>query len=165
MPPPLQSKPPKCTALTCVCLSVPACALGATAVPPPLQPLRALTVDHAQVTEAARLAKDMRPELFVEGPIQYDAAVDRAVAEVKIKGHSDVAGRANVCIFPDLNTGNNTYKVRELLHIMCACTGGQHKKCFAFHDPAHRLFTYTRMSNRQCSSQRGRSPLARFCRD
>lgn len=53
----------------------------------------------------------MRPDLFVEGPIQYDAAVDPAVAEVKIKGHSDVAGRANVCVFPDLNTGNNTYKV------------------------------------------------------
>lgn len=65
-----------------------------------------------QVTEAARLAKSMRPDLFVEGPIQYDAAVDPAVAEVKIKAHSDVAGLANVCVFPDLNTGNNTYKAR-----------------------------------------------------
>ena len=45
------------------------------------------------------------------GPIQYDAAVDPAIAAQKIKGGSEVAGKANVCIFPDLNTGNNTYKV------------------------------------------------------
>ena len=46
------------------------------------------------------------------GPIQYDAAVDPEIAKQKIKTHSEVAGQANVCIFPDLNTGNNTYKVR-----------------------------------------------------
>lgn len=45
------------------------------------------------------------------GPIQYDAAVDPDIAKQKIKTHSEVAGQANVCIFPDLNTGNNTYKV------------------------------------------------------
>ena len=41
----------------------------------------------------------------MEGPIQYDAAIDPTVAAVKIKTHSDVAGRANVFVFPDLNTG------------------------------------------------------------
>lgn len=50
------------------------------------------------------------------GPIQYDAAVDPVIAAQKIKGGSEVAGKATVCIFPDLNTGNNTYKVR-----VCAC--------------------------------------------
>ena len=44
------------------------------------------------------------------GPIQYDAAVDPVVAAQKVKGDSAVAGRASVCIFPDLNAGNNTYK-------------------------------------------------------
>ncbi|KAK2078569.1 hypothetical protein QBZ16_003409 [Prototheca wickerhamii] len=62
------------------------------------------------VTEATRLAREARPDLNIEGPIQYDAAVDPAVAATKIKSHSEVAGRASVCIFPDLNTGNNTYK-------------------------------------------------------
>jgi Phosphate acetyl/butaryl transferase len=66
-----------------------------------------------QVAKAVEIAKGLRPELaeYIEGPIQYDAAVDPQVAAVKIKGKSEVAGRANVCIFPDLNTGNNTYKV------------------------------------------------------
>ena len=50
-----------------------------------------------------------RPDLKLEGPIQYDAAVDAAVAKTKMPG-SDVAGHATVFIFPDLNTGNNTYK-------------------------------------------------------
>ena len=50
-----------------------------------------------------------RPELMIEGPIQYDAAVDTGVAKTKMPG-SEVAGRATVFIFPDLNTGNNTYK-------------------------------------------------------
>ena len=45
----------------------------------------------------------------IEGPIQYDAAVDASVAKSKLPG-SEVAGRATVFIFPDLNTGNNTYK-------------------------------------------------------
>ena len=49
------------------------------------------------------------PELLIEGPIQYDAAIDAGVASKKMPG-SEVAGRATVFIFPDLNTGNNTYK-------------------------------------------------------
>ncbi|RMZ54573.1 hypothetical protein APUTEX25_002148, partial [Auxenochlorella protothecoides] len=62
------------------------------------------------VTEATALARAARPDLAIEGPIQYDAAVDPGVAATKVKGRSEVAGRATVCVFPDLNTGNNTYK-------------------------------------------------------
>jgi phosphate acetyltransferase len=50
-----------------------------------------------------------RPDLSVVGPIQYDAAVDPSVAASKLPGNA-IAGRANVLIFPDLNTGNTTYK-------------------------------------------------------
>lgn len=53
--------------------------------------------------------------LLFSGPVQYDAAVDPTIAAAKIKEPSDVAGQANVCIFPDLNTGNNTYKVRRMV--------------------------------------------------
>ncbi len=62
-----------------------------------------------RVREATRIAKERRPDLKIEGPIQYDAAVDPAVGQMKIPG-SEVAGQATVLIFPDLNTGNNTYK-------------------------------------------------------
>jgi len=62
-----------------------------------------------KVREAARIAKEMRPDLKLDGPIQYDAAVDASVAKSKMPG-SEVAGQATVFIFPDLNTGNNTYK-------------------------------------------------------
>jgi phosphate acetyltransferase len=62
-----------------------------------------------KVREATRLVRVRRPELKVEGPIQYDAAVDAAVARTKLPG-SEVAGQATVFVFPDLNTGNNTYK-------------------------------------------------------
>lgn len=48
------------------------------------------------------------------GPLQYDASVDPTIAAQKIKGGSEVAGKATVCVFPDLNTGNNTYKVRVM---------------------------------------------------
>jgi len=65
--------------------------------------------DVEMVTEATRLAKELRPDLALEGPIQYDAAVDAGVARTKMP-ESSVAGRATVFIFPDLNTGNNTYK-------------------------------------------------------
>lgn len=62
-----------------------------------------------KVREAVSLAKQAHPELKLEGPMQYDAAVDAAVAKTKLP-NSEVAGHANVFIFPDLNTGNNTYK-------------------------------------------------------
>ncbi|QFG68539.1 phosphate acetyltransferase [Ornithinimicrobium pratense] len=65
--------------------------------------------DVEKVRAATELVRERAPELLVEGPIQYDAAVDPAVAATKLKG-SPVAGRATVLIFPDLNTGNNTYK-------------------------------------------------------
>lgn len=61
------------------------------------------------VIEATRIAREMAPELALEGPLQYDAAIDPVVARTKLPG-SQVAGRATVFIFPDLNTGNNTYK-------------------------------------------------------
>ena len=62
-----------------------------------------------RVRAATALVRERAPELSVEGPIQYDAAVDAGVAATKLPG-SQVAGRATVFIFPDLNTGNNTYK-------------------------------------------------------
>jgi phosphate acetyltransferase len=65
--------------------------------------------DVEKVKEATRIARQMRPELKLEGPIQYDAAIDPEVARVKLPG-SEVAGRATVYIFPDLNAGNNAYK-------------------------------------------------------
>ena len=58
-----------------------------------------------------KVAREMRPDLALEGPMQYDAAVDPDIARQKVKGASAVAGRATVCIFPNLDTGNNTYKV------------------------------------------------------
>ncbi|MET0811758.1 MAG: phosphate acetyltransferase [Microbacterium sp.] len=65
--------------------------------------------DVEKVRGATALVRDRAPQLLVEGPIQYDAAADAAVAAAKMPG-SEVAGRATVFIFPDLNTGNNTYK-------------------------------------------------------
>jgi phosphate acetyltransferase len=65
--------------------------------------------DVEKVREATALVRSRRPDLLVEGPIQYDAAADAAVGASKMPG-SEVAGRATVFIFPDLNTGNNTYK-------------------------------------------------------
>ncbi len=62
-----------------------------------------------KVRVATSLVRERAPELLVEGPIQYDAAADAAVAAAKMPG-SQVAGRATVFVFPDLNTGNNTYK-------------------------------------------------------
>ncbi|WLQ07163.1 phosphate acetyltransferase [Arthrobacter oryzae] len=62
-----------------------------------------------KVRQATEVVKERRPDLAVEGPIQYDAAVDAAIAQSKMPG-SSVAGQATVFIFPDLNTGNNTYK-------------------------------------------------------
>jgi phosphate acetyltransferase len=65
--------------------------------------------DVDRVRKATELVKELRPDLKVEGPIQYDAAVDMNVAKSKLP-NSEVAGQASVFIFPDLNTGNNTYK-------------------------------------------------------
>ena len=62
-----------------------------------------------KVREATQLVKERRPDLLIEGPIQYDAAVDLKVGQQKLPD-SPVAGRATVFVFPDLNTGNNTYK-------------------------------------------------------
>jgi phosphate acetyltransferase len=65
--------------------------------------------DVEKVRRATEIVKLKHPELKIEGPIQYDAAVDPAIGNSKMPG-SEVAGRASVLIFPDLNTGNNTYK-------------------------------------------------------
>jgi phosphate acetyltransferase len=62
-----------------------------------------------KVREAVKIAQALRPDLKLEGPMQYDAAVDLGVAKTKLPG-SEVGGQASVFIFPDLNTGNNTYK-------------------------------------------------------
>jgi phosphate acetyltransferase len=65
--------------------------------------------DVERVRAATKLAQSRRPDLKIDGPIQYDAAVDTAVGRSKMP-NSEVAGKATVLIFPDLNTGNNTYK-------------------------------------------------------
>ena len=62
-----------------------------------------------KVRRATEIVKELRPDIKVEGPIQYDAAVDPVIGKSKLPD-SEVAGQANVLIFPDLNTGNNTYK-------------------------------------------------------
>ncbi len=65
--------------------------------------------DVEKVREATELVRKKQPDLLVEGPIQYDAAIEPNVAKTKMP-NSQVAGKATVFIFPDLNTGNNTYK-------------------------------------------------------
>jgi phosphate acetyltransferase len=65
--------------------------------------------DVEKVRKATEIVKKLRPKLKIEGPIQYDAAVDSKIGKKKLPG-SMVAGQASVLIFPDLNTGNNTYK-------------------------------------------------------
>ena len=59
--------------------------------------------------QATRIAKEKRPDLIIDGPLQYDAAVMEDVARSKAP-NSPVAGKATVFVFPDLNTGNTTYK-------------------------------------------------------
>lgn len=66
-------------------------------------------VDVEKVRKATEIVKALAPDLKIEGPIQYDAAVDMRIGKSKLPD-SEVAGRASVLIFPDLNTGNNTYK-------------------------------------------------------
>ncbi|MBD3805651.1 phosphate acetyltransferase [Sulfuricurvum sp.] len=65
--------------------------------------------DVDKVREATAIVKALAADLLIEGPIQYDAAIDPSVARLKLP-KSDVAGCATIFIFPDLNTGNNTYK-------------------------------------------------------
>ncbi|MCL1113688.1 MULTISPECIES: phosphate acetyltransferase [Shewanella] len=65
--------------------------------------------DVDKVREATRIAKEKRPDLIIDGPLQYDAAVMPNVAQSKAP-NSPVAGKATVFVFPDLNTGNTTYK-------------------------------------------------------
>jgi phosphate acetyltransferase len=65
--------------------------------------------DVEKVRAATRLAQSLRPDLLIDGPLQYDAAFIPAVAKTKAP-ESPVAGRATVFVFPDLNTGNTTYK-------------------------------------------------------
>jgi phosphate acetyltransferase len=63
----------------------------------------------AKVADATRLAKEKRPDLLIEGPLQYDAAISPETGKAKMPG-SKVAGRATIFIFPDLNAGNTAYK-------------------------------------------------------
>ncbi len=65
--------------------------------------------DVEKVREATEIVLSRNPDFKIEGPLQYDAAVDLEVGEKKVPG-SEVAGKATVLVFPDLNTGNNTYK-------------------------------------------------------
>ncbi len=65
--------------------------------------------DVDKVRTAVQIAQEKRPDLEIDGPIQYDAAIDESVGRKKMP-NSRVAGRATIFIFPDLNTGNNTYK-------------------------------------------------------
>jgi len=74
--------------------------------------------DVDKVREATRLAHQRRPELALDGPLQYDAAAIPEVAAAKAPG-SPVAGQATVFVFPDLNTGNTTYKaVQRSAHVV-----------------------------------------------
>ena len=65
--------------------------------------------DVDKVKEATRIARELRPDLALDGPLQYDAAVMADVARMKAP-KSPVAGHATVLVFPDLNSGNVTYK-------------------------------------------------------
>jgi len=74
--------------------------------------------DVDKVTEATRIAREREPGLAIDGPLQYDAAAIASVGQAKRPG-SPVAGRANVFIFPDLDTGNTTYKaVQRSAHVV-----------------------------------------------
>jgi phosphate acetyltransferase len=74
--------------------------------------------DVDKVREATRIARALRPDLVLDGPLQYDAAAIAEVAAAKAPG-SPVAGRATVFVFPDLNTGNTTYKaVQRSAHVV-----------------------------------------------
>ncbi|CAL4320284.1 Phosphate acetyltransferase [Buchnera aphidicola (Eriosoma grossulariae)] len=71
------------------------------------------------VNQATVLLKEKYPNLVVDGPMQYDTAMTLDIAKIKLP-NSKVAGKANILIFPDLNTGNTTYKaVQRSANIMC----------------------------------------------
>lgn len=70
--------------------------------------------DVDKMIEATRIAKEMRPDLNIDGELQFDAAVSPRVAEIKCP-NSSVAGRANVFVFPDINAGNIGYKIAQRL--------------------------------------------------
>lgn len=75
--------------------------------------------DVEKVKEAVDIIKKLKPELQVDGPLQYDAAINTAIAKKKAPD-SKVAGKASILIFPDLNTGNSTYKaVQQSAQIVC----------------------------------------------
>ncbi|SDN70433.1 phosphate acetyltransferase [Halomonas shengliensis] len=74
--------------------------------------------DVEKVRQATRLARERAPELCIDGPLQYDAAAIESVGRQKAPD-SPVAGRATVFVFPDLNTGNTTYKaVQRSAHVV-----------------------------------------------
>lgn len=64
-----------------------------------------------KVTEALKIANELRPELAIDGEFQLDAAIVPVVAEKKVKRESKVAGKANILIWPDLNVGNTAVKL------------------------------------------------------
>jgi len=75
--------------------------------------------DVEKVREATEIAQKLRPDLLIDGPLQYDAAAIESVGRSKAP-NSRVAGKANVFVFPDLNTGNTTYKaVQRSFDLVC----------------------------------------------
>ncbi len=74
--------------------------------------------DVEKVKQATEIAQSLRPDLIIDGPLQYDAATTESVAKSKAP-NSPVAGKATVLVFPDLNTGNTTYKaVQRSAHVI-----------------------------------------------